>query len=298
MSEKAVFESIRQSLYSSEPGRPLYHYTGYQALLGIAQTAELWGSDIHYFNDSSELKHAARVFRSALASVARDSTYPTDLVEQLHEWLDRRLADGHALFVVCFTEAGNLLSQWRGYTPHGNGLSLGFDPGHLGECASAQGFQIGQCIYSRDQQEAIGGKVVKGLLNFAVATGPKGEDEAHPSQSYHENFSSLEIELLSIAALLKNPAFEAEQEWRAVSAVHSNYVEYPAKYRVGRNMLIPYKPFSIRQRPGESIRLEHVYLGPTPENNLAMSSLSKFLACHGMNPKGGVTASQLPYRAT
>ena len=298
MSEKAVLEPIRRSLYSSSPAGLLYHYTGYQALLGIAKSAQLWGSDIHYFNDSSELRHAVRVFGLALTTVTTGSNYPTDLVEQLRAWIDMRLADGHGLFVVCFTEAGNLLSQWRGYTPHGNGISLGFDPGHLADCAAVQGFQIGRCVYSRDQQHAIGCKVVEGFLNFAHAAGPKGECEAHPSQSYYASFYSLELDLLSIAALLKNPAFEEEQEWRAVSAVQSNYVEHAAQYRVGRNMLIPYKPFSIRKSPDKSMRIEHVFLGPTPENNLAMSSLSKFLACHGMNPKKGVTASQLPYRTT
>lgn len=298
MSETAVLEPIRQSLYSASPTGLLYHYTGYQALLGIAKSAQLWGSDIHYFNDSSELRHAVRVFGVALTTVTAGSSYPTDLVEQLRTWIDMRLADGHGLFVVCFTEAGNLLSQWRGYTPLGNGISLGFDPCHLVACAAVQGFQLGRCVYSKDQQQAIGCKVVEGLLNFAHAAGPKGEHEAHPSQSYYASFNALELDLLSIAALLKNPAFEEEQEWRAVSAVQSNYAEDPAQYRVGRNMLIPYKPFGIRQSPDAPMRLEHVYLGPTAENNLAMSSLSKFLACHGMNPKRGVTASLLPYRTT
>ena len=149
MSEKAVLEPIRRSLYSSSPAGLLYHYTGYQALLGIAKSAQLWGSDIHYFNDSSELRHAVRVFGLALTTVTTGSNYPTDLVEQLRAWIDMRLADGHGLFVVCFTEAGNLLSQWRGYTPHGNGISLGFDPGHLADCAAVQGFQLLQLIVSR-----------------------------------------------------------------------------------------------------------------------------------------------------
>lgn len=293
-----MLSTIVEGLYASKPDRLLYHYTGYPALLGIAQSGELWATDIHYFNDSSELKHAVQIFQAALTNVATTSSYPTDLVTQMREWLNLRLADGHMLFIACFSEDGNLLSQWRGYTPHGNGVSLGFDSSFLAACAQAQEFRLAQCIYDRDQQLQVACQTIDALLVYAQASGPVSAQEAHPSQSYHPRFYSEEIKLLSVAALLKNPAFVAEREWRAVSAVSPSYVKNPPRYRAGRTTLIPYKPFSVRLSATAPMQLSHVYLGPTPENNLAMTALSTFLASCNISPKQGVKTSQLPYRET
>lgn len=293
-----MLSTLVERLYAAKPDRLLYHYTGYPALLGIAQSGELWATDIHYFNDSSELTHAVQIFQAVLTSVATASLYPTDLVIQLREWLNLRLADGHMLFIACFSEDGNLLSQWRGYTPHGNGVSLGFDSSFLAACALAQEFRLAQCIYDRDQQLRVARQSIEALLIYAQASGPASPREAHPSQSYHPRFYSEEINLLSVAALLKNPAFVAEREWRAVSAISPSYVKNPPRYRAGLTTLIPYKPFSVRLTATAPMQLSHVYLGPTSENNLAMSALSTFLASCSVSPKQGVQASQLPYRET
>lgn len=293
-----MLSTLVERLYEAKPDRLLYHYTGYPALLGIAQSGELWATDIHYFNDSSELTHAVQIFQAALTSAATAGSYPISLVTQMREWLNLRLADGHMLFIACFSEDGNLLSQWRGYTPHGNGVSLGFDSSFLVACALAQEFRLAQCIYDRDQQLQVARQSIDALLIYAQASGPASPQEAHPSQSYHPRFYSQEVNLLSIAALLKNPAFIAEREWRAVSAVSPSYVKNPPRYRAGRTTLIPYKPFSVRLTATAPMQLAHVYLGPTSENNLAMSALSTFLSSCGVSPKQGVHASQLPYRET
>jgi hypothetical protein len=123
-------------------------------------------------------------------------------------------------------------------------------------------------------------------------------NESHPSQSYFPSFFEQEIALLSVAALFKHPAFAAEREWRAVSSVSPSYVTSPARYRAGRTTLIPYKPFALSPRAGDKLKLEQVFLGPTPENNLAMSALAKFLSASGVSPTGGIRASLLPYRET
>lgn len=289
---------LAKRLYAAMPDRLLYHYTGYEALLGIVRTAELWATDIHYFNDSSELQHAVVLFQTALRTVGDSAAFPSEMIEQLRNWLDQRLADGHRLFVSCFSEDGNLLSQWRGYTPHGNGVSLGFDPAFLSTCASAQGFEIGRCIYDREHQAAVAKEAIESLLQYATTCGPAMPQQAHPSQSYYPTFFAQEVHLLSIAALLKNPAFVAELEWRAVSPVWPSYVDNPARYRAGRTTLIPYMPLPLGVNSASPMRLAHVYLGPTPQTNLAMGALSTFLAANRLNPASGLQASLLPYRET
>ncbi len=293
-----MLNTIARELYEMMPTHFLYHYTGYEGLLGIVHSDEIWATDIHYFNDSSELRHAVDLFRAELRKFPQGAQYPANLLEQLDAWLHQRLADGHMLFVACFSEAGNLLSQWRGYTPHGNGVSLGFEPAYLQACATAQDFRLGMCIYERSAQLSVAARVVEDLLAHARSIGPSDQHQAHPSQSYYPAFSQQEVDLLGISALLKNAAFSAEVEWRAVSSVAPNYVASPALYRAGKATLIPYKPFKLRSADHAHMQLAHVYLGPTAENNLAMSALSTFLTGNHVSPKHGVCASMLPYRET
>ena len=293
-----MLTSIARNLYSEKPDDLLYHYTGYQALLGISSSFELWATDIHYFNDSSELAYAVDIFCSVLASDEIRLVHQTELLQQLHQWLKQRLADGHMIFVVCFSEDGNLLSQWRSYTPHGNGISLGFDPEFLCACAGTQGFRLARCIYDKEQQRKVAMQAIDTILKVALAKGAAPVSVSPSHQSYFPSFYEQELDLLSIAALFKNPAFAAEREWRAVSPVLPNYVENPARYRAGRTTLIPYKPFLIRIDSESSIQVQRVYLGPTPVNNLAMNALSTFLSSNGMNPKDGLRTSCLPYRET
>ena len=76
---------IKEQLYARKPDCLLYHYTGYQALLAIAKSSTLWATEIHYFNDSSELRHAVSLFQNALIDLASESRHPANLIEQLHE---------------------------------------------------------------------------------------------------------------------------------------------------------------------------------------------------------------------
>lgn len=291
-----MVESIAQKLYAQPENELLYHYTGYQALLSIAKSNELWATEIHYFNDASELTYAANLFKRALEKIEQQDKFDASLLSQLRDWLAHRLADGHMLFVCCFTEKGNLLSQWRGYTPHGNGVSLGFDPNYLLSCATQQGYRLGKCIYDQTTQEQISITAIEAVLSAAAAHGPK--QQAHPSQSFHPAFAEQEAHLLQIAALLKNPAFEAEREWRAVSAISLSYVVDPVGYRAGRSTLIPYKPLQLSLLEGAPLKLAHAYLGPTSENNLAIRAFAMFLAANRISPSKGVSASELPYRET
>jgi hypothetical protein len=61
-------------------------------------------------------------------------------------------------------------------------------------------------------------------------------------------------------------------------------------------MLIPYIEFRLVPDGESTMVIQHVFLGPTPNNNLSMSSLSRCLSKKGVSPKGGITASQIPYR--
>lgn len=293
-------ESIASSLYGGTPGTTLYHYTSLDALVSIVPTKTLWATDIHYLNDSSELRHAVQLFvrEVDILREAAASSADGDLLSQLSDWLRGRLANGNLLFVGCFTEDGDLLSQWRGYTPHARGVSIGFSPMHVLACARAESYGIGRCIYDRSEKASVARDTVQSLLAFARHKGPS--TNAHPTQSFHPVFAEAEPDLLRIAALLKHDAFVAEREWRVVSASVSDYVNSPVLHRPGRTTLVPYCAFGLAVPGVEGIGIERAVLGPTPHPDLGANALSQFLSHHRVSGGRPLSTgpSHVPFRET
>jgi len=73
-------------------------------------------------------------------------------------------------------------------------------------------------------------------------------------------------------------------------------VTSPVLFREGTSMLVPYVEFNLLQEKDKPIALEHIFLGPTPNINISMNSLTMFLAKNGVNPKKGITYCEIPYR--
>lgn len=61
-------------------------------------------------------------------------------------------------------------------------------------------------------------------------------------------------------------------------------------------MLVPYFEFNLTLVPDAPIRLEHLFLGPTPNISLSMNSLALYLAKRGIRPPQGISYCQIPYR--
>lgn len=290
-------EQLTERLYAEQPTEVLYHYTSLGALTKIIESGYFYATDISFFSDAAEMKHAAEILRIYISQRIEAQSAKAKLLTQFREWVSERIAGGHMQFVASFTANGNLLSQWRSYCPHGRGVSIGIRPDVICGAAATQNFRVGKCIYDNKTQREIVEAIITEVENIAERRGENTDpSKRHPSQSFHDVFEAIEENLLRIAALLKHGKFDEEQEWRVVSPIISNYVKTPIKYREGRTMLIPYIDFSLRTGGTTQIPVEHVYLGPTPSINNSMTSLSRYLSRYGANPARGVTYCQIPYR--
>jgi hypothetical protein len=294
-----MIQDITSRLYSDTPHERLYHYTTFSGLLGIVDSGALWASDIRYMNDSAELKHTADLIRTEITDRIGAGHAKPDLLNQFLDWVTHRITNGHMLFAASFRSNGNLLSQWRGYSRVGKGVSLGFNPDFILECAEKQTFQIGKCIYNRGEQR----KLISQVIDSVEALADKGDDnrDNHPrggsDRSYHDIFQEIESDLLRIAAILKHPSFREEEEWRIISPVITDYRKETVLFREGTSMLVPYIEFNLATQNNSSIALEHLFLGPTPNITISMNSLTMFLSKRGIRPKGGISYCQIPYRA-
>ena len=289
-----MIKDITRNLYAHTPQGTLYHYTTFSGLMGIVKSGVLWASDIRYMNDSAELKHTANLIRAEISHRIANSHPQPDLLNRFLDWITRRITNGHMVFAASFRSHGNLLSQWRGYSRIGKGVSLGFNAGTLQACADAQGFEFGKCIYDPEMQQQLIVKVVDAVEALYHQSRPS--DEETPEASYQKVFDRIESDLLRVAAILKHPAFQEEDEWRLVSPAITDYLSAPVNFREGSSMLVPFFEFRLTRDTSPAIALDHIYLGPTPNIDISMNSLTLFLNQHQIYPGNGITYCQIPFR--
>lgn len=289
-----MIHAITERLYADTPNETIYHYTTFSGLLGIVDSGSLWASDIRYMNDSAELNHMVTLIDAEVAERIALGHPTPKLLTQFKEWIAGRVTNGHMLFAGSFRANGNLLSQWRGYSELGKGVSIGFSPNHILTCARQQGFWVGRCVYDQAEQRKLIGQIVTQVE--ALAAESCREHGCTPEQNYTALFESIESDLLRIAAILKHPSFREEEEWRIVSPVVTNFKDPAVHYREGTSMLVPYFEFSLVAPKESRPRIQHIFLGPTPNISLSMNSLSMYLTRSGVSPVRGINYCQIPYR--
>lgn len=288
------FAGLLAQLRSEPPPPTLFHYSTLAGLLGIVSSKALWATDIRFLNDSQELRHFGQLLRNAVALRQSALSSPNPVLTQLAEWLPTRLADGPLLFVTSLTKNGNLLSQWRGYCPHGKGVSLGFQVAPIVTRMAPQGFSLARCIYDPKRQRDLVSEILDAVLTYAESLGP--DPTTAPGESFRTAFLDIEDELLWLAAIFKDPSFSEEEEWRLISPPFSNYVSPSVKYREGKSSLVPYFEIPLTAHHEELVQLQTVYIGPTETPNLSINAASMYLSNYAKAPHEGVHNSLVPHR--
>ncbi len=287
---------LTETLFAETPRGLLYHYTTLSGMVGIVGSRSLWASDIRYMNDSAELRHAVDLIRLEVQERISRGQGRADLLGQFADWVAHRITTGHLLFAASFRSHGNLLSQWRGYSSHGKGVSLGFPAETILACAGRQSYQVGKCLYTPASQHRLIGQAVDAVEELAAEHLAGTESRERQAAIFQEVFAAIEVDLLRIASVIKHPSFREEQEWRIVSPVYSGADAPPILFREAHAMLVPYVTFDLQQEPGGRPRLDHVFLGPTSNSNISLNSLRMFLNQNGIVPERGIDYCQIPYR--
>ena len=288
-------EQLTRELYADIPQGTLYHYTTLTGLLGIVERRVLWASDIRYMNDSAELRHTADLIKMEVRDRIEAGHPDSVLLTQFVDWVRHRITNGHLLFGASFRSHGNLLSQWRGYSTPGKGVSLGFSAESILTCAQQQRFMVGKCIYEPSRQRVLIGRVVDAVAKLAVRQAAKAGKASQRAAFYQEAFAEVETDLLRLAAILKHPSFREEREWRIVSPVITEDAEVPILFREGHAMLVPFIEFAL-SLDNAPLALDHLFLGPTANVTISMNSLKMFLDKNNITPKRGIEYCQIPFR--
>ncbi len=269
----------------------LYHYTNLDGLRGIVANSDLWLTHAQYCNDDEELKHGVRLTESVVQAEAQSAD------PKRREYLDEllRLLEGPQLdpvYICCFCEADDLLSQWRAYAANATGVSLEFEPAGFSfitgpDCPPNVGLmRFWKVFYPPDTQR----KIIRSAIDYY----PKFEPGAAPADWARWTAEAVRF----FIPTFKNDDFIEEKEWRLIFTPAPGSPVKPS-FRVARGMLVPYYSLNdlARQlgRTDQKLPLASVRIGPGPNRHLNATSARMLLDRHGYDDVG-VDSSETPYR--
>jgi hypothetical protein len=297
----------------------LFHYTSSDAFKSIIDSVSFWATDYRHMNDASEFLHGLQVFHDAINIIWERRVFSSRVDPQIFDVLRARLLDQlnlnklrQRIFLVCFCEEPNLLSQWRGYKGRaGCSLSLGLTTKALATTLNASGnasfgrlkgvdeIKLVPVEYSRERQYEVAERLINDFLNVV--------DEALlPSRgvrlSYLVEMAVREIVVASVCHIVyfKNPHFSEEREWRLIATCQEENVS--PGFRPSAFGLTPYLVLPVgvgRSRGGikGKIPLKTVYVGPNSYSALAAEAVKDYLLKQGHYRYCSVIDSRIPLRS-
>ena len=200
----------------------LYHYCSLDTFLNILKNRTLWLSDVGKSNDSQELKWLKaqcriRIIKAQteylkLHSDDSDNLYDFDSMERINQIAEivSRI-DLYKSWAICFSEARDSLSQWRGYANDGAGVCIGFNRQYLDEFSHVFDnyetrfmLSMRKVDYSDDGIDQF----------FENSTTLNKFNQCQTADEMHDALLSAIINTAKNAAYFKNPSFSEEKEWR------------------------------------------------------------------------------------
>jgi DUF2971 family protein len=275
-----------QALQTAPP-RELFHYTTVQGLLGIIGSNRMWATHAAYLNDASELAYAHSLFESAVsrASASESSKVGKVFLERCVRAIDP-FDKTVEFYLVCFCDAGNLLSQWRSYANRGGGCAIGIVPKEvrLGR-TPGEPVILRKVTYDRVVQEGIIGGLVESALKVLKKHAP---DDSVENNNFRiaATVQSLRGLLAECHVAFKDPAFEEECEWRLIFATNiTNSTKEYLQFRATGALVVPYVELDLSPSAGVRtgrLPISSVTLGPTsPGDDIARDSVYALLRKHG-----------------
>ena len=283
----------------------LFHYTTPTGLVGIVKSQQLWASNAQFLNDASEPLHALEVIEHAFINVTKSapvSNRVKDLLAGFWDWAkSERLLHGPHLYVFCFCEDGDLLSQWRSYGVRGAGCAIGFAGSALQGCLSAlEGQYFVKVEYEVARQTEVAESLFRTIIDFVSSVerdvGPLGSAVYgdYPDLYLNKIRTALHSEVIRLCAKFKSPAFREEQEWRLLQFLPPRTDHLEVKFKATENRIVPYIELEI-SADEERLPIERVVVGPTVSPGAFQSSLRiLFDTCRYENVQ--IIDSTVPFR--
>ena len=322
LSDRLLQESIPHHIQPE-----LYHYTTVEGLHGIVESNRLRATSAYHLNDSSEIEYGCRL----AAEVGEEWSKPNQDNRSLSLMAIRALSGIFVnpssrvyrymgVYVSCFCEGGNLLSQWRAYGQAG-GYAIGFYATDLELGLRAPGIfdtRLLKVTYDERKQRDGIHAILRSFIEEVEGAGVEiPADPAALTKLLTPLLSMLQEVILDKIVAYKHPAFEEEREWRIIArprvidfqqeqrgeptgsgvatalgvAHRQHQLSQPVKYRTSKGVLIP---FIELERPDQRLPIRSVRFGPSLDKIRTESSLKGFLARNGYGGQAGVFGCDTP----
>lgn len=259
----------------------LFHYTSHTALHSIVENKTIRLTHAYYLNDSNEILFAIRSFELLLDSHHKKerSLKRADFIIKLKEWLGGFKDNAHYIFVFSLSKHINLLSQWRAYTPHGSGISFGFEVESLKKWCERKDLDLVECIYTREEREKVlNDEILRIFALYDSKFSIFDENFVSSNCEYLDFMNSLAEPLLKLFCRIKDPAFKEEGEWRLISNYYQYYSHTDIKFRPGKTTLVPFIEKDICDMREDGYLFEVSYVGPSPNFNLSFQAIEAFMS--------------------
>jgi hypothetical protein len=299
----------------------LHHYTTADGLKGIIENNELWATSAYFLNDSAEITYGCGLLKEVLDDWLAKNPRPEDsvtlgLARGLRRFFGEDLLNRNMIrpiYLACFCEDDNLLSQWRAYGQSG-GYSLGFTvPPNV--VFAGQGFKPepntytskwAKVEYDRNEQTKTCRTILDSIL--AIFDDPDTARAAatvadHPLVGSDKMFRAIADILLEEIVSFKNEAFNVEKEWRVVvrqreltkqGTDDGGKTPIPVHFRTSHGMVVPY----VKLLPtdlAKKLPIACVRTGPTFDKTTAGMGVYMMLEKNGF-PHLQVQGSEISVR--
>jgi len=285
---------VRQ-VAKGQPSPDLFHYTDLNGLAEIVAKHDLWLTHALYCNDEAEMKLGVDVARSEIKQLEQTEGQANAISQKLSYFteLDGLLTQPRreGVYICCFCQGDDMLSQWRAYGANGNGVSICMSPNGFEDHTGLQPFgflSIWNVFYEPHQQKQIIERAIENTYNQFSALPP--EEIAKKAKDVIDFF----------VPTFKHEGFKEEQEWRMIFAPAAVGGVNP-RYRAARDMLIPYyslKDLIVSQGAVDAAQwrlpIKRVLIGPSRHRALNKASAESLLSDNGYSRP--VDTSATPYR--
>lgn len=179
----------------------VWHYTNAAGLIGILESGYLRGTNYAFMNDASEFEYGCAVADDVLMELQKHHDDSNLFFSQISKDL-RQFTQESEIYLACFSELGNDLSQWRGYSSGPDRFSLGVASAALKE----PGAVMRAVEYRRSGQRSE----IRRFLSRAWETVRRQRSAALECAAA----TMLVPFLFDILCFYKNARFASEREWR------------------------------------------------------------------------------------
>jgi Protein of unknown function (DUF2971) len=282
--------------------KSVYRYTDGAGLVGIVKDQRMRASHIAFMNDASELRHSIQAMRDVIAARISVCTDPNTVgfLQNLDRTLDAPLQDPTnmaQIWVACFSEHRDQLSQWRGYGGADAGYAIEFDAIQLAQAGQPHNVVLLPCEYDQSVYGPIVANAVQLLEQLYIAG--HGRFARTDQPTFGELLINRMMNNLSwLAPMIKHHAFHEEAEWRAYTRIDDHDVTR-ITFAPRRSNISGYIEFDLRSPAAGGkvlLPITGVVIGPSRNRLLSRTATRAMLTKAGYPIDLPVTFSEAPFR--